>query len=358
MKGSAEAKLVVDNFWQSFTYEEKKTKEHPGPESERLLGLRPGREALRARRRRQPRRMGHRQRARLGRRQAGLDRRAVRADGPRPLPPHASPRRATRSGPTSWSCACRTENGFPPRKSPARSNAGDSRRFRFARPAVWAIMPASCPAACSASCPSSRARCFSAPRRRGRRTSPRPKTAAKEHYNARHVVLRPRPVRRRDQGIRGRLPAEERPGVPLQPGAVVPAGRQPRAGGALLQDVPALRAEGAEPRRHRGEDQDARSSWSRRAAGRRRRRRPPHTTPPAGGTTTPPPADTTTPPPGNEPTVNVPPGSTTPPARLPRRRPATCRRHRVHAAAARRDRVRSGPQVPHRRASPPPARAP
>ena len=30
VKGSAEAKLVVDNFWQSFTYEEKKTKEHPG----------------------------------------------------------------------------------------------------------------------------------------------------------------------------------------------------------------------------------------------------------------------------------------------------------------------------------------
>jgi hypothetical protein len=30
VKGSAEGKLVVDNFWQSFTYEEKKTKEHPG----------------------------------------------------------------------------------------------------------------------------------------------------------------------------------------------------------------------------------------------------------------------------------------------------------------------------------------
>jgi hypothetical protein len=30
IKGSAEGKLVVDNFWQSFTYEEKKTKEHPG----------------------------------------------------------------------------------------------------------------------------------------------------------------------------------------------------------------------------------------------------------------------------------------------------------------------------------------
>jgi hypothetical protein len=30
VKGSAEAKLVVDKFWQSFTYEEKKTKEHPG----------------------------------------------------------------------------------------------------------------------------------------------------------------------------------------------------------------------------------------------------------------------------------------------------------------------------------------
>ena len=30
VKGSAEAKLIVDNFWQAFTYEEKKTKEHPG----------------------------------------------------------------------------------------------------------------------------------------------------------------------------------------------------------------------------------------------------------------------------------------------------------------------------------------
>jgi hypothetical protein len=30
VKGTAEAKLVVDNFWQQFIYEEKKTKEHPG----------------------------------------------------------------------------------------------------------------------------------------------------------------------------------------------------------------------------------------------------------------------------------------------------------------------------------------
>ena len=30
IKGTAEAKLVVDNFWQQFIYEEKKTKEHPG----------------------------------------------------------------------------------------------------------------------------------------------------------------------------------------------------------------------------------------------------------------------------------------------------------------------------------------
>ena len=30
VKGSAEGKLEVDNFWQSFNYEEKKTKEHPG----------------------------------------------------------------------------------------------------------------------------------------------------------------------------------------------------------------------------------------------------------------------------------------------------------------------------------------
>jgi hypothetical protein len=30
IKASAEGKLEVDNFWQSFTYEEKKSKEHPG----------------------------------------------------------------------------------------------------------------------------------------------------------------------------------------------------------------------------------------------------------------------------------------------------------------------------------------
>jgi hypothetical protein len=30
LKATAEGKLEVDNFWQSFTYEEKKTKEHPG----------------------------------------------------------------------------------------------------------------------------------------------------------------------------------------------------------------------------------------------------------------------------------------------------------------------------------------
>ena len=38
VKGSAEAKLVVDNFWQSFTYEEKKTKEHPGLKVNGLWG--------------------------------------------------------------------------------------------------------------------------------------------------------------------------------------------------------------------------------------------------------------------------------------------------------------------------------
>ena len=38
IKGSAEAKLEVDNFWQSFTYEEKKTKEHPGLKVKGLWG--------------------------------------------------------------------------------------------------------------------------------------------------------------------------------------------------------------------------------------------------------------------------------------------------------------------------------
>jgi hypothetical protein len=30
LKATAEGKMEVDNFWQSFAYEEKKTKEHPG----------------------------------------------------------------------------------------------------------------------------------------------------------------------------------------------------------------------------------------------------------------------------------------------------------------------------------------
>jgi hypothetical protein len=38
IKGSAEAKLESDNFWQSFTYEEKKTKAHPGLKVKGLWG--------------------------------------------------------------------------------------------------------------------------------------------------------------------------------------------------------------------------------------------------------------------------------------------------------------------------------
>ncbi len=38
IKASAEAKLESDNFWQSFTYEEKKTKEHPGLKMKGLWG--------------------------------------------------------------------------------------------------------------------------------------------------------------------------------------------------------------------------------------------------------------------------------------------------------------------------------
>jgi len=36
--GTAEAKLEVDNFWQSFTYEEKKTKDHLGLKVKGLWG--------------------------------------------------------------------------------------------------------------------------------------------------------------------------------------------------------------------------------------------------------------------------------------------------------------------------------
>ncbi len=38
VKGSAEAKLESDGFWQSFNYEEKKTKEHPGLKVKGLWG--------------------------------------------------------------------------------------------------------------------------------------------------------------------------------------------------------------------------------------------------------------------------------------------------------------------------------
>jgi len=38
LKATAEAKLEVDNFWQSFTYEEKKTKEHNGVKLKGLWG--------------------------------------------------------------------------------------------------------------------------------------------------------------------------------------------------------------------------------------------------------------------------------------------------------------------------------
>jgi hypothetical protein len=38
IKGSAEAKLEVDNFWQSFSYEEKKSKDHPGLKVKGLWG--------------------------------------------------------------------------------------------------------------------------------------------------------------------------------------------------------------------------------------------------------------------------------------------------------------------------------
>jgi hypothetical protein len=38
LKATAEGKLIVDNFWQSFAYEEKKTKEHPGLKVNGLWG--------------------------------------------------------------------------------------------------------------------------------------------------------------------------------------------------------------------------------------------------------------------------------------------------------------------------------
>jgi hypothetical protein len=38
IKASAEGKLEVDNFWQSFSYEEKKSKEHPGLKVKGLWG--------------------------------------------------------------------------------------------------------------------------------------------------------------------------------------------------------------------------------------------------------------------------------------------------------------------------------
>ena len=224
--------------------------------------------------------MGHGQRARLGRRQAGLDGRAVRRAWAASRSTTRSRRRATRSGPTSWSSACRTENGFPAEELPAKSSG------RFPplplRPTGGLGDNAGLMSRLLSK-PSSRRRerraDLAAPRRRARKTSEAVQQGRGEGaLQPRHVVLRSRPLRRGDHGVRGRLPAEERSGVPVQPGAVLPAGRQTRAGGPLLQDVPALRAEGAEPRRHRREDQERGAAG--RATGGRNDLPPPATTTP------------------------------------------------------------------------------
>ena len=88
IKASAEAKLEVDNFWQSFSYEEKKSKDHPGLKVKGLWGFDQGsKRFVRAA-------IGNHgewdtaSAPGLGRGQADLDRRAVGADGAHPVPPH------------------------------------------------------------------------------------------------------------------------------------------------------------------------------------------------------------------------------------------------------------------------------
>ena len=276
VKGSAEGKLEVDNFWQSFTYEEKKTKEHPGLKVKGYWGYDQGAKRF--------------VRAAVGNHGEWDTASAPGWEGDKlvwtgelsgpmgRIPFHHT---FTKKSDKEWThlLELRLPDGkwVPAEEHHLQKVVVDLRRFRFVRPAVWAIMPRLMPGLASTRLIPVVAERAAALRRDGAGAGQagRPQGRREGALHARHVVLRPRPLRRRDQGVRGRLPAEERSGVPLQPGAVVPAGRQPRAGGALLQDLPALRPEGAEPRRHRREDQGARSSWSRKAARRRPRRRPP-----------------------------------------------------------------------------------
>ena len=111
-------------------YEEKKTKEHPGLKVKGLWGYDQGIEAVRARRRRQPRRVGHRQRPGLGGRQDDLDRRALGPDGAHAVPPHLH--QEERQGLDARPRAARTRRqvGPRPKKSPARSSAGKKRAWR------------------------------------------------------------------------------------------------------------------------------------------------------------------------------------------------------------------------------------
>ena len=86
--GTAEGKPEADGFWQSFAYEEKKTKEHPGLKLKGFWGFDQGvKRFVRAA-------VGNHGEWDTGSstgwegQQAGVDRRAVQPVRPHPLPPH------------------------------------------------------------------------------------------------------------------------------------------------------------------------------------------------------------------------------------------------------------------------------
>ena len=183
VKGSAEAKLEVDNFWQSFTYEEKKTKEHPGLKVNGCWGYDQGAKRF--------------VRAAVGNHGEWDTASAPGWEGDKlvwtgelsgpmgRVPFHHTLHQEERQGvdPPPGAAPAGRKMG-PGRRHHLQKVVVDLRRFRFVRPAVWAIMPASCPPAFERLTPVVvERRCCSAPATARAQDKPvDPKVAAKEHY--------------------------------------------------------------------------------------------------------------------------------------------------------------------------------
>ena len=209
-------------------------------------------------------------------------------------------------------------------------------------------MPASCPPGFGAFRPSSSAPSADLRARDGVRAGQGGGQQGRREgaLEPRHVVLRSRPLRRGDHGVRGRLPAEERSGVPVQPGAGLPeAGKHERAVHfykTYLRYVPKAPNRADIEEKIKTEEQLAAHRRPERP-----RRRPPRP---------PPPPATTTPPPGQ--TDAAARRRRWPPSR---RRPASCRPSRrsppgyMPPATATTESIRAASSAS--RGWPPPARA-